>query len=227
MTLLIGTLSKSNVVLTADGRCRKDDGGYVTIVDKLQKIFPLPGFPLAVAHHGQNIIAGRDVGKIVEYLAISAGEAILAEGPKPVAEALADYINRDVQATLRELRSAALIGFWIAGFGQQDLSSSLYEVAWTSQVQGPKIQKFPEGQLWDVVLGGDGKHYIEGNMTKCRLSEDTGIGSLKRCCDDLYSQAMQRQQNTGGDEFGGHKHQLSIMKNGCHWYIPPLSDVAP
>ena len=55
MTLLIGTVSDGHVFLTADRRCVVEERGNVSRDDTFKKMFPVPGRPLALVHHGENV----------------------------------------------------------------------------------------------------------------------------------------------------------------------------
>jgi len=219
--VLTGALSNVAVVLTADGRCRKEDRGTVTVVDNLQKIFPLPGVPLAVAHHGQNIMGGRDIKDVVSDFTYSVGCTILREGPRRTACALKDYLDDDARTALSVLAGDTVIGFWLTGFGAEDRSPTLYEVCWESPDEDPEIERHPT-QNYGVIWGGSGERYVtEEDVDVCMVSAGSGVGTLKQRCDELYRRAEQRQKDADGDEFAGHKHQLSIKKTGWHWYLGP------
>jgi hypothetical protein len=59
MTLLIFAKSRDAVVLTADGRSNRRFSGQIVVSnDRLPKLFPHDSLPLAVGHHGENILDG-------------------------------------------------------------------------------------------------------------------------------------------------------------------------
>jgi hypothetical protein len=62
MTLLIGTVSNTNIVITADGLSRTHPltGGGVQSTT-FKKIFPLRRIPVAIAHHGYNILDSHPI----------------------------------------------------------------------------------------------------------------------------------------------------------------------
>ena len=63
MTLILTSIRRADVVVTADGRSILWRGGEPAQVnDRLQKIFPVPDHPLAVMHHGENVLDDRPVG---------------------------------------------------------------------------------------------------------------------------------------------------------------------
>jgi hypothetical protein len=74
MTLLIETMSKDHAMLTADGLSRPNcSTGAGINRDDLRKIFPLSNVPIAIAHHGINIIHGTEVGHLISEFEESVG----------------------------------------------------------------------------------------------------------------------------------------------------------
>jgi hypothetical protein len=64
MTLLIATISKKHVVITADAISRANRlPGEGVGSETLYKIFPVPGTSVAFSNHGFNILMGKSVGE--------------------------------------------------------------------------------------------------------------------------------------------------------------------
>ena len=119
MTLLIGTVSKSNVVLTADGLSRLNPStGAGISTESFQKIFPAMDTPVAILHHGFNILDGRDVGLFVDDFMKEFKDFALASIVE-IAEGLRSFAEMPAQRTLADPSNEGVVGFWVAGFGSR------------------------------------------------------------------------------------------------------------
>ena len=120
MMLLIGTVARSrkpHVVLTADGRSTGFDGVTRKILSNTQqKIFPVPGLPVVIAHHGENQIAGIPVEEFISGL-LKEYDGLRSSTIDGIADYLRGRANQPVEDTLRRISTSKQIGFWIAGFG--------------------------------------------------------------------------------------------------------------
>jgi hypothetical protein len=216
MTLLIATLSNTHVVLTSDGLCIK--GGGKTFIENYQKIFPIPELPIAIAHHGQNIINNRNVKEIVSDFIAKHIEFIKNESICAVAELLVKSLDADAKETLVHFPSL-VIGFWIVGFGKGNAKPQLYEVCWPDD-----IEPIPHKRL---TIGGSAQDFIKKYLS-------TPIGKykpekIKKCKvkyayeyhNILYRIAKNEQAERGSQLFGGHKQRLLISKPKCLWIISP------
>jgi hypothetical protein len=87
MTLLIGTISKRHIVITADGLSRVNPTTGAGIgSDTFQKVFPIPGIPIAFAHHGLNILMGKSIGEFIGDYIRYYGTRISTASIKEIAE---------------------------------------------------------------------------------------------------------------------------------------------
>jgi hypothetical protein len=94
MTLLIGTIAKKNIVLTADGLSRANPitGAGIECED-LQKIFPHGTLPVAIVHHGLNIIIGKPVDQRVADFYKFLGEDLEASTLRQIANKFIHFID--------------------------------------------------------------------------------------------------------------------------------------
>jgi len=111
MTLLLGSRSREQILLSADGLSTSDFGGGPSVGrSTLQKLFECGRF--AVGHYGDNWLRfeGKNIGmkQLVNYwkqsgVADSIGDAL---------DSLCRYVSRHVDSKTRG-------GFWFAGFNDQ------------------------------------------------------------------------------------------------------------
>lgn len=220
MTLLIGTVSKSNIVLTADGlsRTNPQTGAGISAQD-IQKIFPVSNLPIAIVHHGLNILDGRQVDQFVNDFIEEAASKIGSLTIEEIASELSVFSEKAAKKVLSDPTNQGVVGFWIAGFGHRKAIPELYEVCWPDATE--PTRHYP------IVLGGDGKDYV-----KCFLSQPLASfrpDLVKECSvrfacqyhQAIYSQAKAKQSKSGATVFGGHQHQLAILKDGWKWTKTP------
>jgi len=223
MTLLIGTASKNHVVLTADGLSRPNPiTGAGKASENVQKIFPHPNSPLAIAHHGLNILSGRDVQlRIADFFAC-VGNEIDTVTLEELGNRLISQMDESAKETFKDPTNKGIIGFWIAGFGHRQVRPGIFEVCWPSKVE--------LNNLRHLTIGGDGKRFIRKylNVPLGRFSpektrvEGYSTGFTIAYHDALYRKADQLQSSAGQKIFGGHKHQLIIQKSGRVWKRAPI-----
>ena len=215
MTLLIGTVSKSNVVLTADGLSRVNPNtGAGISTDSFQKIFPVTDAPVAILHHGLNILGGRNVSLFVDDF-IKEFKGLASASIEEIAAELRSFGEMSVQRALADPSNEGGVGFWVTGFGNRKARPELYEIFWPDSPD-PKPH---EG----LVLGGDGKKFV-----KRFLSNPLGPfrpEKIRECLTTyarqyhqaIYRQAEAKQEKTGESIFGGKLHQLVVERKGWHW----------
>ncbi|HNS21812.1 MAG TPA: hypothetical protein PKH24_15010 [Sedimentisphaerales bacterium] len=132
MTLLLAAKCEKGIILMADGLCRgvNPDGTSSVLSDEIQKLFPLGGRPIIIAHHGQNVLNGRPV---VEYITRIAPEVDNARTVANIADYVEQSLDGIVRNTLAGLAASGInsgCGFWIAGYGPDDSTATLIEVFW-------------------------------------------------------------------------------------------------
>lgn len=224
MTLLIGTVSKNNIVLTADGLSRANPiTGKGMACEDLQKIFPYETSAIAIVHHGLNIINGIPVGqKVASFYKLLADNKPEAYTIKQIAEKLVGFIDNDANATFSNTSNQGGIGFWIAGFGSHQTQPELFEIWWPDKVTPEK---------WEgLILGGNGKNFLDPYPEQLLRSYPRPVKpNIKRYeamfaaayHNGLYATAERLQEASGQIVFGGHKHQLVIKSSGCTWTRSP------
>jgi hypothetical protein len=220
MTLLIGTVSKTNVVLTADGLSTPNPiTGQGISSSSYQKIFPLPKVPVAIAHHGLNIINGREVAEVIDDFSAQNVELIGKTELINITNALIQFVDIDAKVTLEDPTNKGVIGFWVSGFCPGKSNPELFETCWPDDVTPQK-----HGNL---VIGGGGQEFIKPflNTPLGPFSPDkvyTFKSTYARQYHAiLYKRAESRQAKQSQSIFGGQKQQLVISRKECVWTIGP------
>ncbi len=204
MTLLLGTLTTTGTVITADGFSIKNEN--LSIKNKkqdrraigrttLQKIFT-DEERLAIAHCGENLVEERAIANILRELLtqVPAGTAI-----------------RDLAVDIQQNIPIPDGGFWVAGFDADTEFPVMYEVVSVNKHVGPPIE-----------LGRCVIHRCGAGAKFVNAQQDLGTDDLQEIAayhDSLYDTALENQGNRQ-KVFGGHKHQL-VLGRKCPWRIPP------
>ena len=220
MTLLIGTISKSHIVITADGLSRVNPTTGAGIgSDAFEKVFPIPGIPVAFAHHGFNILMGKSIGEFIgDYISLH-GTKISTASIKEIAEDLRSYAAQPAVTLLADPTNKGVVGFWIAGFSPGKGKSALYEVCWPDN-SDPRKREI-------IVLGGDAKQFIRAYLDqplgpfRPNSIWQYSVDFVRQYHQALYKKAKDKQDETGQNIFGGHQHQLVLEKSGWIWTKPP------
>ena len=219
MTLLIGTVSRSHIVITADGLSRVNPTSGAGIAsDAFQKVFPIPGIPVAFAHHGFNILMGRSIGEFLEDY-IRSRDTIFAASIKGIAEDLRSYAAQPAESVLGDPTNKGVVGFWIAGFSPRKRKPELYEISWPDNPDPRRHET--------IVLGGDAKQFIEVYLDRPlgRFRPNSiwrsSVHLVRHYHQALYRKAKDKQDETGQHIFGGHQHQLVLKSSGWQWTRPP------
>ena len=222
MTLLIAARGKAHLVVASDGRSTLVDKGVSSVEsDHLPKIFDAPGCPLAIATHGENIIAGERVGVRIRRFFAGYAEALTGMGVRQVATNFLEQWDEDVQQTFRRIPESRMTAFWFCGFYPGSDRPELLELAWMRPGGGPSLQLLEHG---DLVLGGSGAEYIKEYLSmpiddglRWERLADEGQDYAVRLVDRLYAIAEARRDAVHGEEFGGDRGLLTITKAGCRW----------
>lgn len=220
MTLLIGTVSRDNIVLTADGLSSPNPqtGAGISAQD-FQKIFPVSNLPVAVVHHGFNILDGLPVDQFVQDFIEAGVDKLGVLTIREIASRLREFSEPAANKILSHPTNEGVVGFWIAGFGHREEKPELYEVCWPD-APAPK-------QHYPIVLGGNGKQYVECFLRQPLASfkpDRVWEYSVTSACQHhqaIYSQAEAKQDKSKAIVFGGEQHQLAILKDAWKWTIAP------
>lgn len=220
MTLLIGTMSKKHIVITTDGLSRVNPiTGAGEASNSYQKVFPIQGLPVAFAHHGLNILAGKPVKNFIEDYITAYGTQISKVNIKEIAETLRCYASQHAEIAVNEPTNTGGVGFWIAGFGSGRQSPEWYEIFWPN---APTPRR-----LGSIVFGGDGQDFIQAYLNEPLGPFNPGnVGSyslmfMEKYHQRLYEMAEAKQNKAGQVIFGGYQHQLVLKKTGWIWTKPP------
>lgn len=221
MTLLIGTISNTNIVITADGLSRANPTTGAGIKsNSFQKIFPLSSISVAIAHHGFNILDGHPVNEFLRKFITNAEGYSTAFGIYKIAIELQMFADSAAQAIFTNPTNKGLIGFWVTGFSGEELGPLLYEIWWPNK-HGPTLHK-------PVVFGGDGKQFVDHHIddfnkdrSKCEEIRCYSVEDALKFHSEIYNEAEKKQGEVGQNIFGGYQHQLLITKDGCRWIRPP------
>ena len=222
MTLLIGTVSNTNIVITADGLSRANPLTEAGIrSNAFQKIFPLPSISIAIAHHGFNILAGDPVNEFLQQFMTNVEKDFTAFGVHEITIELHKFTDSAAKAIFANPTNKGIIGFWVAGFSSEELRPLLYEIWW-------KPNKHCTEKHDLIVFGGDGKEFVrhhieefEKDRSKCEEVSRYSLEDALKFHSKIYEEAEEKQKQGGEKIFGGHQHQLVIKKDGWHWIKPP------
>jgi len=144
MTILIGTVAKNNIVLTADGLSRASPiTGAGMECEDLQKIFPHGTSPVAIVHHGLNIINRKPTDQRVADFYKFLSEDLEASTLNQIANKFIDFIDDDANATFNDPSNKGIIGFWIAGFSWRQTRPELFEICWPDSVTRERARNLP------------------------------------------------------------------------------------
>jgi len=215
MTLLIGTLSKNLAVLTADGLCRKRAAsGEVVYLENHRKLWALPDRPIAFAHHGQNVIAGLDVWQFVEGHIARHTDEIANCSVGEIADLFIKWFDVEARTTLQHIEGDSVIGFWVVGFGDSRREPELHEILWPNPTS-TRRENLTIGGTAQCLL----KSAIRRPMGSFRLERLPSAKEKYALAyhNWLYRIAEQKQRKEDLRLFGGHKHQLVILRSGWHW----------
>jgi hypothetical protein len=226
MTLLIAARAKSHILVTADGLSMlTSDGERAILSNTLQKIFPVDGRPLALIHHGENVIDNRPISELV-FSFVRDNGLIAAKCTRDVSFLLANKLDTLVTATLTRVVDSKVCGFWVCGFDTDLPNPQIYELNWYKNTSTQIERKL--AQHGDLLMGGDGAQFIKTYLSAPineYLSWDRIFNSDLQYSIRLHSELFRRAeltQETGCNVlFGGHTHQLVITKEGCKWLVEP------
>jgi hypothetical protein len=205
----------------SDGLSRRlsSSGPATKLADNVQKLFPfeMSSRPLAIAHHGQNLLAGRAVGEIIAEHEIACRNVASV---REMAQKIHFSLDNTVREELKRLRADGVedgCGFWVGGYGMEDDRPSAYEIFWAPG--GDNVEFKP---MIILTEGGDGKRFSEAarkesarfNFTE-HGARDWNLSRWNDYLERLYKAAASRP---GANEvFGGKRWLLWIEKTGHKW----------
>ena len=215
MTLILTTIRPSEVLITSDGRSVTTRDGKVTgVKDDLQKIFPVPDHPVAIVHHGENILDGRPVGEfIAKFIAQqNTGNLSILD--------LADELRHAAHAAIRKrlfnLRGESGCGLLVAGFSSHQKGPQVVEVFWKLEKEALNTQehKWAAGSM---VASGSGQKQIP------RLDADRAVKGSAAEARAYHAELMKAacEADVQNNTVGGHVHELLIAPAQWQWTQAP------
>jgi hypothetical protein len=224
MTLLVGTRSPAQVVISADGMSFLTQGAerHLSRID-LQKIFPVQATTIAVAHHGENVIGGVPVEMFLPSF-------LSGETPVSVLH-LVDRIARDldepIRNTLAVIPDAKKCAFWVCGFSHGTKAPRIIEVEWKKTSESIDLQRVEGG---DLFMSGNGHDFVaqftrdpnDGQFSWQKLWSANEKYHL-RFHEKIWRIAEARQESVGRQAFGGHRHTVVLTPRQWRWASPPRS----
>jgi len=218
MTLILASVRPHDVLLTADGRSTTIINGAVAgIDDHCQKLFPIPGHPVVIAHMGENQLGGGPVQKFLgQFIAsLNVGNFTISG----IDDELRQYAHAAIRARFKALGSPRWgVNLWVAGFSFHEEAPSLIEVFW-KQTQDVLTTEERHFAPTFVVPGGDGKNQIRHvdwhNIAGKSLDDVRGYHRI------LMEQAI--NANVNPNTVGGMIHELVITPAEWQWIQRPNS----
>lgn len=221
MTLLLGTISKTNIVITADGlSLANPTTGAGIQSNNFQKIFPVPMLTLAIAHHGYNILNNQPVGDFLRPFIGKSNTDFRALDIRDVATELLKFAEPAAQDIFANPANKKVVGFWVTGFSTSKERPCLYEICWPNKTN-PTLHK-------PVVFAGCGRQFVDYHIeefridkSKCGNIEQFSVEDAISYHSELYEEAKAKQMQSDKTLFGGHRHQPVIKKDYWQWIQPP------
>ncbi len=216
MTLILTTIRAREVLITSDGRSIATAGGKVTGVrDDLRKIFPVPDHPLAISHHGENLIDGKPVEQLIaDFISQqNVGNMTVVQ----IADELRRLAHPPVRKRLTDIREPQIgCGFLIAGFSLRHDGPAVVELFWRydGTVLHTAERKWEPGS---IIASGSGTS---------RIPKLDGDRADRGSVDELKAyhwELMRTACRTAGNDnvVGGHVHELLITPARWQWTRPP------
>lgn len=188
----------------------------------LQKIFPVQNATIAIAHHGENKIAGQPVENLLESIVSSTPSTSIAQ----LAEYLVQRFDKPIRNTLGAIRDAEKCAFGVCGFSRATKSPTIIEIEWKKTEVSIEFRQMEAGDLFmsgnahDLVAEYT-RNPIDGQFTWKKLWSANEKYHL-RFHEKLWRTAELRQQSEDKHVFGGHKHVLVLTPKQWRWATPPM-----
>jgi hypothetical protein len=215
MTLILTTIRSSEVLMTADGRSVTSQAGNVTgVKDDMQKIFPVPDHPVAIAHHGENMLDGKPVGEfLARFIAQQNTGNMSVVG---LADELRHAAHPAVRRRLLELRGETGCGFLVVGFSAHQKGPAAVEVFWKLERDVLRTDEHTWG-AGSMIASGSGQKQIP------RMDADRGVKGSVEEAQAYHAKLMKAacDANVKNNTVGGHVHELVITPAKWEWTQPP------
>lgn len=214
MTLIFASVKKDEVVVTADGLSCSRQWNYAPGRATLQKIFPSPLRPIAIAQCGKNFVdvyCERE-GKKVRSLKKNLEEWLCgffqrsgSNAVYRVALGASESIRRADPAFFDDKEENSHV--WVFGYSKDRDLPEFYRVGKNGppedllDVSGPAVEPL-------ILHTGSGARHLPES-----LWEDH---------DWAWARAIHRQKEQHAKDFGGHMHRLRLTSAGWSWAEPPM-----
>ncbi len=215
MTLILTTIRPSEVLITSDGRSVTTQAGKVTAVnDDVQKIFPVPDHPVAIAHHGENILDGKPVGEFIATFISqqNIGNMSILE----LADELRHAAHSPVRRRLFDVRGESGFGLLVAGFSSHQKGPFVVEVFWKLEKEVLHTQELKWG-AGSMIASGSGQKQIP------KLDADRAVKGTIADARAYHAELMKAacEADVQNNTVGGHVHELLITPAKCDWTQAP------
>lgn len=229
MTLIVTSRQPTGCLLTADG-ASWSNGQIVN--GQLQKIFPLPGAPLAIGQHGRNELGGLPVAELVQEFIALRGQRLPSLKVFHAAECLAAFFHPHAYATMKAegQMDARLL---LVGYGPCCPQPHAFELEWQRAIDGRVAFRFNDlTHDSPLLLSGDARQLIEEYFKKevkpgfhpGLLIHKVGFNFATEIHDELFRLAVERGR--GACRPAGHRHRLAIERSGWRWEHMPTPSAA-
>ncbi len=217
MTLIIASLRRHDLILTADGRSTTRTNGKVTgVKDSTQKLFPVPEHPVVIAHLGvNNMHDGGPINRLIaNFVAqLNTGNFTILQ----IGEELRHFAQLTVRARLDELqKNGQGCAFWVGGFGFHEDEPSVIEIFWSFK-EGAFVTVEQRFKPISVVFGGDGKKLVNG--ADWHEVDGKSPDQVHDYHMSLMNQAL--TADVEDNPVGGHVHELVIDHAEWRWTHSP------
>jgi hypothetical protein len=216
MTLILTSIRPADVVMTSDGRSILWKNGQPdSFNDRLQKIFPVPDHPLAVAHHGENLLDDKPVGEwiVAALKRLNAGNLSVEEVADELRARFHPHVRRRLRATVK---SGFGFGLIVAGFGARAREPAGMEL-WWKIVEGVLTTEERHWGPTSITPSGSGVKQIPAVSWKEIADKD--VAAVRVYHKELMNTAMWADEKP--NSVGGHVHELVITASGWRWTTAP------
>jgi hypothetical protein len=204
VTLILATIYEHDILVTVDGLSVSGELSGASGRSTLQKVFPSPLHPVAIAQCGKNFIdvhcrrgpkrENSQKRSFEQWLSVFFDRCDLND-IAGVARNVRDLIRLDDPGFFGDVYESQL---WVFGFSQRSERPEFYGVG----QNGVQDQLEDEALPFNACMGA-GARFLDRRDWRSHL--------------DAFQHASDQQGKFGNPVFGGHIHQLRITLTGCRW----------
>jgi hypothetical protein len=216
MTLIVTSLRPDDIVITADSRATLEtDGKLAGVVDRVQKIFPMPDHPVVVAHHGENDLGDKSLAEFMDvfFARLNAGNLSILE----IGDELRHYAHPAVRRCLKGLSGENHgCGFLVAGFGAPDREASVVELFWKMRDRAVVTE---ERQWFPIAVIPSGSGAVQAGPADWHKIADFPLRKVREYNDHLLDEAIKAAVKE--NPVGGNIHEVVVTRDKWEWTMPP------